>query len=214
MRSYTFDILILMLLWAIQGMAGDSIPDLSALPQKPTPRYSLRKFLPSQLIAQNAGNMGWLSAGVGWSYGGAKQWETHFLVGFVPKYKSCSAKPTITLKETFIPWHLQFNPKTTLEPLSCGLYVNTIIGQRFWSHLPSRYPNNYYWFSTRFRVNVFIGEQLVWKLRTRPGSKPMSISAFYELSTCDLYLVDYWGNRSLKVKDLIGLSLGLKLQVF
>ena len=135
-------------------------------------------------------------------------------MGFVPKYKALSAKPTITVKENFIPWRLPVDDNIVLEPLSCGLYLNTVVGSRFWSYLPSRYPNNYYWFSTRFRINVFVGERLVWKLRTRPGSKPKSISAFYELSTCDLYLVDYWGNRSLKVKDLIGLSLGLKLQVF
>ena len=159
------------------------------------------------------GQQGWLSAGVGWSYGRSRQWETHLLVGFVPKYKSGSAKPTFTIKENFMPWRIMLNQRMMLEPLSCGLYVNTIGGGQFWSHLPSRYPNNYYLYSTRFRINVFIGERVTWTFgKGRRG--PRSITAFYELSTCDLYLLDFFGNRSVKAKDIVGLSLGVKLQVF
>ena len=86
-------------------------------------------------------------------------------------------------------------------------------GGQFWSHLPSRYPNNYYLYSTRFRINVFMGERVTWTFgKGRKG--PRSITAFYELSTCDLYLLDFFGNRSVKAKDIVGLSLGVKLQVF
>jgi hypothetical protein len=170
--------------------------------------------VPSQLVVQNAGNMGLVSAGIGWCYGRNKQWETHLLMGFVPKYKALSAKPTITLKENFIPWRLRVDDNIVLEPLSCGLYLNTVVGSRFWSYLPSRYPNNYYWFSTRFRINVFVGERLTWHFSTGKKKRPKSITAFYECSTCDLYLFDFFGNRSVKLRDIIGLSLGVKLQLF
>ncbi|MCS2917690.1 hypothetical protein NXW71_04920 [Parabacteroides merdae] len=40
-----------------------------------------------------------------------------------------------------------------------------------------------------------------------------SISFFYELSTCDLYLINKIGNGYLKPKDYLSLSFGLKLQI-
>ena len=165
-----------------------------------TPNF-WHRLVPSQLVVQNAGNMGLVSAGIGWNYGRNKQWETHLLMGFVPK-------------ENFIPWRLRVDDNVVLEPLSCGLYVNTVVGSRFWSHLPSRYPNNYYWFSTRFRINVFMGERLTWHFSTGKNKRSRDITAFYECSTCDLYLFDYFGNRNIKLRDIIGLSVGVKLQLF
>ena len=173
-----------------------------------------QRLIPSQVVAQNAGNMGLLSLGVGWDYGRARQWETQLLVGFVPKYKSFSAKPTVTLKENFIPWRYQVGRNTRVEPVTCAIYVNTIIGKRFWSHLPSRYPNNYYWFSTRFRINLALGERITWQLPAGKKYRPKAITAFYECSTCDLYLHDYLGNKSIKLRDIVSLSLGLKIQLF
>ena len=214
MKSFAIE-LILLFAWASFAMGADIPSDtISAADGGASQRHrSWHSLLPTQLVVQNAGNMGWLSAGVGWSYGRSRQWETHLLVGFVPKYKSGSAKPTFTIKENFMPWRIMLNQRMMLEPLSCGLYVNTIGGGQFWSHLPSRYPNNYYLYSTRFRINVFMGERVTWTFgKGRKG--PRSITAFYELSTCDLYLLDFFGNRSVKAKDIVGLSLGVKLQVF
>jgi hypothetical protein len=39
------------------------------------------------------------------------------------------------------------------------------------------------------------------------------VSLFYELSTCDLYLVSAATNSYLKPKDYLSLSFGLKLQL-
>ena len=40
-----------------------------------------------------------------------------------------------------------------------------------------------------------------------------SISAFYELSTCDLYIRAMFQDRDVHLTDIVGLSLGLKLQI-
>ncbi len=216
MRSYIISVLFMVFASTGVMMADDSIPAANAgsgMDYKGMGRF-WRSLIPSQLVVQNAGNMGVVSAGVGWDYGRRNQWETHLMVGLVPKYKSMSAKATITLKENFIPWRSQLYPNVTIEPLSCGLYFNTIIGKRFWSHLPSRYPNNYYWFSTRFRVNVCVGERVTWHFKTGKRKSPKSVTAFYEFSSCDLYLFDYFRNESVKLRDIFGLSLGVKLQLF
>ena len=44
------------------------------------------RMIPSQSIIQNAGNMGALSLGIGWDYGKREQWETHLLIGYIPKH--------------------------------------------------------------------------------------------------------------------------------
>ena len=99
------------------------------------------------------------------------------------------------------------------EPLSCGIYLNILLDREFWGKQPNKYPDGYYWFSTRMRFHAFVGERITLKLKNaRRWHK--SISFFYELSTCDLYLINKVGNRALKPKDYLSLSVGVKLQAF
>lgn len=180
-------------------------------------RYRRRwqSLIPTQSVVQFAGNMGMLSFGVGWDYGRRKQWETHLLFGFLPKAQSDRAKATMTLKENFIPWSLSLKRGWAVEPLSVGLYLNTVFGPEFWQRQPARYPDSYYPFlSTKMRVNVFVGQRLELTLPSNRRKFVKSITAFYELSTCDLYLRAFFQDRYVKLKDIVGLSLGLKFQVF
>ena len=76
-----------------------------------------------------------------------------------------------------------------------------------------RYPNNYYPFSTKIRMNLSVGERITYQW---PGEKKRwvrSLTAFYEIGSCDLYLIDYIPNRQVGLKDVLGLSLGIKLQI-
>lgn len=180
-------------------------------------RYRLRwqSLIPTQSVIQYAGNMGLLSFGVGWDYGRRKQWETHLLLGFLPRYGSSRAKATMTLKENFIPWSLYLGRGWAVEPLSVGLYLNTVFGSEFWSRQPARYPDSYYPFlSTKVRVNVFVGQRLELTLPHNRRKFVKGITAFYELSTCDLYLRALVQDSHVRLTDIFGLSLGLKFQVF
>ena len=86
-------------------------------------RYRQRwsNLIPTQHVLQFAGNMGLASIGVGWDYGKRRQWETHLLFGYIPKYDSKRAKLTMTLKENYIPWSIYLDDGWNLEPLECGL---------------------------------------------------------------------------------------------
>ena len=176
-------------------------------------RSAWQSLIPTQFILQNAGNMGLLSLGIGWNYGRRKQWETHLLVGRMPKYKSTRGKMTMTLKETFIPWRCDIGRGWDVEPLTTGLYINTVFGHEFWKSQPNRYPDKYYEFmSTKFRLNVFLGERIT---KTVPNNRRKfikSITGFYELSTCDLYIRSMIQDSSVHLNDIVGLSLGIKLQ--
>ena len=76
--------------------------------------------------------MGLLSFGTGWDYGKRNQWETDLLLGFIPKYSSKKAKVTMTLKQNYMPWSINLGKGFSTEPLSCGLYLNTVFGNQFW----------------------------------------------------------------------------------
>lgn len=172
-------------------------------------------LIPTQSVVQFAGNMGLLSFGVGWDYGRHKQWETHLLFGFLPRYGSDRAKATMTLKENFIPWSLYLKNGWAVEPLSVGLYFNTVFGPEFWQKQPARYPDSYYPFlSTKVRINIFAGQRVEFTLPQNRRKFVKSITAFYEVSTCDIYLRALVQDRRVRLVDIFGLSLGLKFQVF
>ena len=91
-------------------------------------------LIPTHFTIQNAGNMGTISAGIGWSYGKRKQWETDLLFGYIPKHDATGAKLTTTLKGNFIPWNICLNPNADtqtkgrwgFEPLTTSIYLNTV----------------------------------------------------------------------------------------
>ncbi len=179
-------------------------------------RSDWESLIPTQFIIQNAGNMGLFSLGVGWDYGRKNQWETHLLFGYLPKYKSTRPKMTMTIKETFIPWRVTMKKGWEFEPLTTGLYLNTIFGHEFWASQPGRYPDKYYDISTKFRLNVFVGQRITLIVPNNRRKFIKSITLFYELSTCDLYIRSMtwdWKNE-VHFRNIFGLSLGAKMQFF
>ena len=69
-------------------------------------------LIPTHFVIQNAGNMGVISLGVGWSYGKNRKWETELLFGYIPRHDSSRGKLTTTLKGNYIPWRIDLNPSS------------------------------------------------------------------------------------------------------
>ena len=144
-------------------------------------------LIPTHFVIQNAGNMGVLSAGIGWSYGKNRKWETDLLIGFIPKHDS------------------------SFEPLTASLYLNTVYGSEFWKSQPSRYPDKYYEFmSTKFRLNVAFGQRITLKIAENKRKRHNRITLFYEIGACDLYIRSLFQGQDVSVGDIIGLSIGAK----
>ena len=174
------------------------------------------KFIPDHVKLQYAGSMGLVSVGVGWSYGKKEQWETDFIVGYVPKYTTSRAKACTTLKQNYIPWKTKTRNKNFyIEPLTCGVYVNTIWDDDFWGREPKKYPSTYYSFSTKVRLNIYAGQRVTYKINPSRRLPAKSISAFYEISSSELYIISAAGNgRHLNLTDYLHLSFGVKMQLF
>ena len=176
-------------------------------------RSMWESLMPTYTKFQYAGGMGLINAGFGWSYGKNNQWETDILFGIIPKYSSDNAKMTFTLKQNYIPWRKKLNDSFTFEPLECGLYFNTVFSDEFWTKEPDRYPKGYYNFSTRVRTHAFIGQRLRFNIPDKKRLFARSITAFYEISSCDLYIVSAFTNH-LNPNDYLRLSFGLKFDIF
>lgn len=198
-------------------------PDTIGISHAQPNRYDIRihryrkrweALIPTHTKIQFAGNMGLISFGTGWDYGKQNQWETDVFFGVLPKYQSDHTKLTFTLKQNYIPWSFQIKEsRFSAEPLTCGMYFNTVFGNEFWVNEPERYPKGYYGFSSKVRIHVFLGQRFTYDIDPRRRFTAKAITLFYEVSTCDLYVVSAFTNKYLKPKDYLSLSFGVKLQL-
>lgn len=168
------------------------------------------RIKPKNAKIQYAGGMGLLSFGAGWEYGKRDMWGTDAFIGFIPKRFSDKLRFTFTLKQTVTPWSIRFCDRLSFEPLETGIYLTTINGEEFWKKEPGKYPNSYYNFSSKIRFSVLLGQSLTFYPRSECWR---SVSLFYEVGTNDLYVVSKATNSTLKMKDILRFSFGLKLQI-
>lgn len=173
-----------------------------------------QKLIPNYQKIQYAGGMGLLSFGTGWDYGKNNQWETDVFLGFVPKYSTKKNKITFTVKQNYIPWNTDLGKNFSTNLLACGLYVNSIFGEEFWQSEPDKYPNGYYSFSTKMRFNAYVGQRLTYNIDHHKRIFAKSVTFYYELSSCDLYIISAITNSYIGPKDIVKLSLGVKVQLF
>lgn len=169
------------------------------------------KLIPDHHKLQFAGGMGMFNLSTGWSYGRKSQWETDLYLGFIPKFSSNRTKLTMTLKQTYIPWQIDLNEHFSFNPLTTGLYMNTVLDPNFWVEEPDKYPDLYYKFSTRIRFHAFMGQS--WNYTPIVSRPNRCISFFYEVSACDLYIISAVPNKSINLSDILVLSLGVKVKL-
>ena len=212
-------IISLLMAAASQHVVADTIAAPTVVEQSRYEKHLQRyrdhwaALIPTDFIVQNAGNMGTLSAGIGWTYGRRQHWETDLLFGFIPKHQATRAKVTMTLKENYIPWTIHLKKGWNIEPFTTSLYLNTVFGHEFWERQPNRYPKGYYQFmSTKFRANIAIGQRATFIISDEKRRHNKSIAFFYELSTCDVYIRSKFLDNSVSLADIVGLSLGIRLQ--
>ena len=142
------------------------------------------ELIPTQFILQYAGNMGVMSVGIGWDYGKHKQWETNLLFGYLPKISSHRGKLTMTIKENFLPWSMYMKGGWLFEPLN-----------------------------TKVRINAFVGQRVTKIVPANKRKFLKSVSAFYEVSTCDLYVRLLVMEKKVSLWDILCLSVGVKMQI-
>lgn len=194
----------------------DSIPEGMTAYDVRLERYIERhaKIAPHYTKIQFAGSIGMLSVAAGWDYGKNERWETDIMVGFVPRFDSNRAKLTFTLRENLVPWSIPIGKSPVdFSPMRAYLGVNAIMGHEFWKHNPDRYPDGYYFFSTKFHIIAGFGQQ--WTLNISRDKRKMwrAVGVFYDFSTNDSYVLSGFDNKYIKFRDVFHLDIGVKLQI-
>lgn len=173
-------------------------------------RQGWARLVPNQFTCQYAGSIGVVSAGIGWHYGKKAHWETDLLIGAVPRYHTGRVRVTFTVKQRYVPWHCRVGGRFVLQPLTAGAFLSTISGDDFWNHQPDRYPDNYYFFSTKVRAHVYAGQRICYRIPESRQLLHSSISLYYELSACDIYIMSKAVNKSYPWSKTLSLAFGLR----
>jgi hypothetical protein len=223
MKEFTSKTIISLLFFCITLFGFASIPQKNKSYFKSETTYQKHlvrskkmwnKLMPSFSKIHFFGGIGTVSVGLGWDYGKKNQWETDVYIGILPKYSDKKTKATFTAKQNFYPWKIRWNRFYTFEPLSCSIYFNTIFGDQFWTKDPDRYPKGYYQVPTRIRTHLAIGQRITYNFCKKDRLFWKSVSLYYEITSCDFYIISAVQNSYLKPWDYLNLAFGVKLQVF
>lgn len=172
------------------------------------------RLIPTVFPLQYAGGMGMFSAGIGWDYGRDNKFETHLMIGFLPKRYNSSAYATLTLREEYLPWRIRIaSTPFEVRPLSVSLAMNTIFSSDFWTSEPDRYPSGYYAFSSRVRFHLGIGSRLTFRIPERRRHVVKHISLYYVVSVCDLYVRQKIVDSAVPTGDIFTIGIGAILTI-
>lgn len=171
-----------------------------------------QSLTPDFIRFQYAGSTGLVNLGCGWEYGKHLHNETDIMLGFVPKYDKESPFFTFTIRQTYVAWTKPlYKDLLSVQPLACGIFLNSVLNSEYWTREPDRYPGaSYYSFSSKVRIHLFIGQRYSLNIPKHKRYLSRQVSFVWELSTCDLYLISKAVNRTLPFHETLSLSLGVK----
>lgn len=166
-------------------------------------------LLPDYLKLQYAGGIGFLSAGIGYTFA-RQRIDATFFYGYVPKGITRDDLSSVSLQFTAKLIRIHLSENIQLLPLNFGWFIHHTFGSEYWIKLPSHYPPEYYWWSPGRNAGIFIGGEL--KTNWLAGKTPASGIAFYaRIGTRGLYLASKFGNNSISINDIIELGFGIAL---
>jgi hypothetical protein len=166
---------------------------------------------PDHVKLHFAGEIGFLSPGVGIELFNKKQGELDLFGGFVPEGIGGDNLVTIALKFNYFPWKKAILKKAIqIEPLTLGLNIYHTFGEDINKFRdPDLYPKGYYWWTISTRYGPFFGGRL--SKHYGPETFLKTITLYYELGTNDLFIYSWAGNRStIPFYRIWNSSIGLK----
>lgn len=166
---------------------------------------STRALLPDHFVVQHAGNIGFIAFGLGYDLG--KVYHATLLYGFLNETFGDSkvAVNTLSLKNSF---HLT-KPLTMLNfRPTAGIAINWGYTKNTFHKLPEQYPNRYY-FQNKIHLAPLVGGEFTRFIKNSCYFK--SISAYYEFSSLDAYILEWIRRDYIKLPDVLTLSVGLKV---
>lgn len=184
-----------------------SIPASYSQASDKTDSTTCSKFLPDYVKLQYAGGIGFLSAGVGYTFVDHRI-DISLFYGYVPSWFTIDDLHSISLQFTAKLIRIKASDKVEILPLNIGWYLHHTFGNEYWVKLPDNYPSHYYWWSPGRNAGIFLGGEIKTKLLA--NRTPASGIAFYvRMGTRGLYVASKIGNSSIPLSDIIELGFGV-----
>lgn len=164
-----------------------------------------RWYVPDHLPVQFAGNIGFLSAGLGYT-SNHENYQLNLLYGYVPASVGLVDVHTITIKNVFPLTRYSLKSNTAFIPyLGLGLTVE-VGGNAFFKN-PSGFPEGYYDFPKNLHIVAFGGAKFQ-ELLMRDFAFIRGVEFFAEAGTIDAYLWYKSMSSQIKFKNIFSLALG------
>ena len=164
---------------------------------------------PSHAKIQYAGNIGFISAGVGYTFWNEKG-QTDVLVGYLPKSIGGVRIISLTAKAAYYPWDIKVGKRYEIEPIYGGVYLSYSFGSQYYTSLPEYYPRGYYWWPTALRAGLFLGGRVNKDISFGPINR---LGIYYEFGTYDLKFISVMSNLDyFSITDAFDLALGLRFK--
>lgn len=161
-------------------------------------------YLPDYIKLQFAGNIGFLSGGIGYQFFNQALY-IEVLYGHVPKSISKSDKiRTISLKNT-VPLYWLNKGATSISPIA-GFTISMESGNVSFIQLPDIYPKGYY-SPNGIYSTVYLGAMVHQDFNSKRF--PRGLDFYMELGTVDAYLWYKLNERSVPLRDILSSSIGI-----
>jgi len=158
-------------------------------------------FMPTQFKVQYAGSIGFVSFGAGYDF--RNGYQPTLLYGFLDRNFGGSniTVHTISLKNRF---KLTQNPILGCFTPIAGISVNWGITNNTFIRLPPHYPENYY-FQNKIHLSPFWGGEFNFSVAQK------NLGVYFEFSTLDAYLLEYFRTDFVKLNKIWSLGMGITL---
>lgn len=179
----------------------------TALPSSAAAREDRRHWLvPDHVKLQLAGEIGFLSPGVGWELGRRVHLDAFF--GWVPEAVGGHDIFSFTTKLLYAPWRESVGRHWRVQPLIAGIQLSYTFGSQYWITQPDRYPGGYYDLPTALSAGVSVGGTVARKLR---GEREVGL--YYELVALD-HMIRAWieNPETVGAGDVFSFAIGTRFR--
>jgi hypothetical protein len=159
-------------------------------------------YRPDHAKLQLAGNVGFLSPGLGYAFLDGLV-ETDAFLGWVPRAVGGTDVLSVTAKLTARPFIVEVRD-VAWRPAALGVQLTYTLGDQYFVRPPSRFPGDYYDFPTALRAGLTLGTAADVALGTR------RVGAYVELVAMDVMLKAWAENGTLGPRDVFSVAVGLR----
>lgn len=154
-------------------------------------------YAPDHAKLQLAGNIGFLSPGVGYAWG--RRLEGDLFFGWVPEAVGGTDIFSVTGKLTWAPWSIEPRP-WSIRPITAALQLTYTFGDQYFVIPDYPFP------PTALRAGIALGAEVRRPLGRR------SLGIYFELVALDMGLVYWLSNRdALGPTDVFSVAVGARL---